>query len=172
MCDIRESREGDRTAIEQLYPAAFPTEDLIPLVRRLLADPGITLSLVATGDEQVIGHAILTRCALSDSSRRAALLGPVAVAPAAQRQGVGSALIEAGLRRLKDAGVGVVCVLGDPGYYGRFGFNPGCRISPPYDLPADWHDAWQCLALDHHGLPANAALLIPPPWDDAALWGP
>lgn len=172
MPDVRESRNSDRPAIEQLYPAAFPEEDLVPLVQRLLADPAIALSLVATSGDQVVGHAMLTTCRLSGSSRRAALLGPVAVAPAAQRQGIGSALIESGLERIEDAGIDVVCVLGDPAYYGRFGFEPGCRISPPYDLPAGWHDAWQCRALTDHGVPDSAALSVPPPWDDAALWRP
>ena len=172
MPEVRESRDSDRLAIERLYPAAFPEEDLVPLVQRLLANPAVALSLVATTGEQVVGHAMLTTCGLSGSSLRVALLGPVAVAPAAQRRGIGSALIENGLERIEDAGIDVVCVLGDPAYYDRFGFKPRCRISPPYDLPVDWQDAWQCRALGDHGVPDNAALSVPPPWDDATLWRP
>ena len=141
--EIRDSNAEDRAALESLYPQAFPDEDLLPLVRDLLNDLTVPVSLVATLDLQVAGHVIFTRCEVNSGGVSAALLGPLAVAPEYQRQGIGSALIRAGLRRLEQEDVALVCVLGDPAYYGRFGFHPEATLEPPYPLPVEWRDAWQ-----------------------------
>ena len=170
--EIRESTGSDIAELELLYPAAFPEEALLPLVRSLLADPATALSLVATIDGTIVGHAMLTRCRLTGSPLGAALLGPVAVAPGAQRHGIGSLLIETGLQRLRDARAEIVLVLGDPAYYQRFGFAPESRVSPPFRLPAEWADAWQCLALGERGPQEKVVLVVPPQWEDPALWGP
>ena len=127
--EIRESVAGDRAAIEALYPQAFPDEDLVPLVRALLAEGPAVLSLVAATGSGVAGHVLFTRCGLAGGTGAAALLAPLCVAPARQRQGIGSALARAGLRRLEDEGVGRVFVLGDPAYYGRLGFRPEGKVS-------------------------------------------
>ena len=170
--EIRESTELDLADLEDLYPAAFPDEDLLPLVRSLLCEPATALSLVATIDGAIVGHAMLTWCGLAGSALHATLLGPVAVAPEVQRQGIGSQLIETGLQRVKDAGADVVMVLGDPAYYHRFGFAPTARVSPPFQLPAEWHEAWQSLALGEHVVREPVALSVPEQWDDPALWLP
>ena len=69
-----------------------------------------------------------------------------ACAAADPRQGLGSALVRAGLEACRKAGYGIVLVLGDPGYYSRFGFLPasGARIEPPRP---EWAGAFQVLAL-------------------------
>ena len=103
--EIRESRRDDSAAIESLYPEAFPEEDLLPLVRSLLNDAVVAISLVGTIDTRIVGTAIFTKCGVLGYSADAALLGPLAVAPAWQRQGIGSAIVRAGLRRLEDANV-------------------------------------------------------------------
>ena len=169
---IRTSTPDDVNAIELLYPQAFPDEDLLPLVRDLLPDTTVVTSLVATRDSQLAGHGVFTECGVSESNTRAALLGPLAVAPEHQKQGVGSAIVRDGLRRMTEQGVAFVLVLGDPAYYGRFGFRPEASIEPPYPLPAEWKDAWQSIRLDDGAEACSGVLAVPPPWREAALWGP
>lgn len=166
---IREGSDDDAAAIARLYPAAFPEEDLLALVRALTHEtPGVT-SLVAFGASDLIAHAIFTPCRVDGARAALALLGPVAVTPAWQRQGVGRALIRDGLARLRAAGVARVCVLGDPAYYRALGFGPERSVDPPFPLPAGWEDAWQSLPLNQSAVAGR--LQVPPAWQDPALWG-
>jgi putative acetyltransferase len=169
--DIRldEAGPADDAALERLYPLAFPHEDLLPLLRRLRAGEAPTLSLVARSGSGVIGHILFTRCAVEESGEQIALLGPLCVDPAHQRRGVGGALIGEGLRRLSESDIAMVCVLGDPAYYGRFGFAKETRIVPPHALPADWAEAWRSRALRAGAMPGGR-LAPPPAWRDPALW--
>lgn len=155
-----------------MYPLAFPDEDLLPLVRDLLAEPNIVKSLVATVDNQVVGHVAFTACAVEGSDVNASLLAPLAVMPQWQRQGVGSALVNAGLRRLRDEGVVAVFVLGDPAYYSRLGFAPDGHVQPPYPLPAEWYSAWQSRYLGDTASAGTGKLAVPAQWLDPALWAP
>ena len=168
----RNSVQGDLAALESLYPEAFPDEDLVPLVRDLLHDSPNVLSLVAAVDSQIAGHVVFTHCGVSESDASAALLGPLAVAPAWQRQGIGSALVHTGLQRMEEARVDVVCVLGDPNYYGRLGFVPESSIEPPYPLPPEWGDAWQSLRTAASTTPISGRLLAPQQWMNPSLWAP
>lgn len=170
--EIRESRREDSAAIESLYPEAFPEEDLLPLVRDLLNDTVDALSLVGTIDTRIVGHAIFTKCGVVGNNVDAALLGPLAVAPACQRQGIGSALVRAGFRRLEDADVNLVYVLGDPAYYGRFGFLAESLVEPPFPLPAEWEGAWQSRSLGEVTTLCAGKLSVPPQWDQPVLWAP
>ena len=142
---IRDSGKDDGPALARLYPAAFPDEDLAPLVNDLLAETGGVLSLVADIEGEIVGHIAFTHCALEQTMASLALLGPLAIAPDVQRQGIGSALIRAGFERLKDNKTAAVLVLGDPAYYSHFGFQSEEKITPPYPLPKEWRVAWQSL---------------------------
>ena len=104
MTQIRESTLGDLDAIEALYPQAFPDEDLVPLVRDLLAEKSATLSLIATQDRSLLGHVLFTLGNVAGRTDALALLGPLAVSPSHQRRGIGSALVRDGLRRLERDG--------------------------------------------------------------------
>lgn len=169
---IRESVPADARAIESLYPLAFPDENLLPLVRKLLLDPMGTLSLVAVVGSEIAGNVIFTPCSLDDGKTRAALLAPLAVAPDHQRQGTGSALVRAGLERLREDGIQAVYVLGDPAYYGRLGFSPERSVSAPYPIRPEWADAWQSQRLDEAAGPLSGALQVGDAWLDPALWLP
>lgn len=168
--EIRKSRSGDLAAIEALYPEAFPDEDLLPLVRDLLSDAAVATSLVGVINEQVAGHVIFTRCGVAGSSINVALLGPLAVAPKWQRQGIGSAIVRAGLRLLEDTDMSVVCVLGDPAYYKRFEFMPESLIEPPYRLPAEWDGAWRSRSVGDQSISCSGRLTVPQQWLQPTLW--
>ena len=171
----RAASPQDRRHLLAITRAAFPEEDLRPIVESLLGRDDVTC-LVAGPPGDPVAYAFFTDCeivpeeggASEASERRAALLGPLAVAPHHQRQGIGAALVREGLRRLAATGAPTVLVLGDPGYYGRFGFAP-TTIRPPYDLPLGWEPAWQALAFEGRSVP-DGALRVPEPWQDAALW--
>jgi len=169
---IRESKPDDSAAIESLYPEAFPDENLLPLVRDLLNDTVVAMSLVGTIDTRIVGHVIFTRCGGVGDSVSASLLGPLAVTPAWQRKGIGSAIVHAGLRWLKDLDVNLVLVLGDPAYYGRLGFLPESDVEPPFLLPPEWDGAWQSQYLGQPTAPCAGKLSVPPQWLQPGLWAP
>lgn len=170
--EIRESAPDDIEAIEALYPRGFPEEDLLPVVRDLLAAPWATLSLVGTIESTIVGHVIFTDCRVAGRDDHAALLGPLVVEPAWQRRGIGAAIIRAGMSRAKDSGVSQIFVLGDPAYYGRFGFRPERLVAPPYELPPEWARAWQSLSLTASAKALSGKLLLPRPWLRPELWAP
>ena len=170
--DIRESQPNDLALLETLYPAAFPEEDLLPLVRELHGKEPQAFALVAVADGVLLGHVVFTICGFAGSDEKLALLGPLAVAPARQRQGLGKALVQAGLKRLEESGTRRVYVLGDPGYYGRFGFAADHRVAPPYPLPKEWREAWQSLGLQGDASSLTGELQVPQSWRQPALWGP
>ena len=169
---LRDSCPDDWADLASLYPQACPEEDLLPLVQALLEQvPGV-LSLVGILDAGVIGHGLFTPCGVIGHSGKAALLGPLVIAPGYQRQGVGNALVQAGLQRLAALGVRQIFVLGDSAYYRRFGFRPETPVAPPYPLPADLTGAWQSLSLGDAAPLGPGSLALPDPWLQPALWAP
>lgn len=161
---------ADLPAAETLLRAAFPSEDLVPLVRALLEPPASAFALVAPGAAGLDGIVLFTRCAV-EGGGSAALLGPLAVATPARRRGLGAGLVRAGLARAEAEGAGIALVLGDPDYYSRFGFAAPAPVAPPYPLPSAWAEAWRGLPLGPG--PAPAGRLRPPaPWLRPELWAP
>jgi len=169
---IRPTTPADVPALEALYAAAFPDEDLVPLVRALMAEPDGVISLVAEESGAVAGHLAFTMCDVEGQDVRAALLGPLCAAPDRQGRGIGSTLVKAGFERLRAGGVTTVLVLGDPAYYGRFGFAAGHAIDAPYDLPPDYVAGWQALSIDAGKTLPQGRLTVPPVWQLEALWLP
>jgi putative acetyltransferase len=170
---LRVAGKDDTDALRDLYPRAFPTEDLLPLLDDLLAGSWAVLSLVLVSDSGVCGHIAFTLCAPdADGRPQAALLAPLAVAPERQRQGLGTRLVRAGLNQLQVSGIRQVFVLGDPGYYGRFGFLPDRSIMPPYPMPPAYAEAWQSLLLPEAAPLPPGPLPLPQVWMQPALWLP
>ena len=170
--NIREGVLSDFAEIEPLYADAFPNEQLRPLVRALLQDTPSVLSLVAIAGSVLIGHIVFTRCSMAGGSDGVALLGPLAVAPTWQKRGVGSALVRAGLDRLRSADLDRVFVLGDPAYYSRFGFEAERSVVPPFRLPEEWRAAWQSISLRSTASRLQGTLSVPPAWNEPTLWAP
>jgi putative acetyltransferase len=92
------------------------------IIAALRAAKALTISLVAEADGQVIGHIAFSPLTISDGTPNWYGLGPVSVLPQYQRQGIGKALIQEGLSRLKRMNAQGCCLVGHPGYYRKFGF--------------------------------------------------
>jgi putative acetyltransferase len=170
--EIRKSVPTDFCGVESLYKEAFPDEDLLPLVRELVPDDTATLSIVTEIDSKIVGHVIFTMCGVKEKPVNAALLGPLAVSPAWQRRGIGSALVRAGLRQLKLNDIQLVCVLGDPAFYRRLGFVSENRVLPPFRLPPEYDGAWQSLNIGNESELPTGELSLPVQWLRRSLWAP
>jgi len=117
---IRDEEPGELPAIRGVVEAAFGQRQEADLVDRLRADGDGVLSLVAVDGGKVVGHVLFSEMT---APFRALALAPVSVVPERQRSGIGSRLIRAGLSRAEEDGWVGVFVLGEPDYYGRFGFD-------------------------------------------------
>ena len=128
--NIRTETESDIQAIHHVEVAAFGREDEAVLVDQLRENGGITLSLVAEQEGEIVGHVLFSPVTVEREQRgfTALALGPVAVLPERQNQGIGSALIRAGLEQCRVKGQPLVFVLGSPDYYPRFGFQPAVPL--------------------------------------------
>lgn len=126
---IRPETAGDIAAISGVIRQAFGSHNEAcaeaDLVDRLRRDGDLVLSLVAEQDGELVGHVGFSRLwVVQDAHRIPGIsLAPLAVLPDRQRKGAGRALVEAGHARLREAGETIGFVLGDPDYYGRFGFS-------------------------------------------------
>jgi len=138
---IREERPEDIAAIRLVNDSAFGQPQEGQLVEALRKSSGVLLSLVAIKDRRVVGHILYSPVSIESGAKEVigAGLGPMAVLPEFQRQGVGSKLVEAGNRRLREAGMPFIVVVGHPSYYPRFGFEPASRhgIRCEWEVPAD-----------------------------------
>jgi putative acetyltransferase len=134
--EIRPEAPDDAAAIRAVHEAAFGRPDEARLLEALRARQPEYLGLVAAQDGGVVGHVAFTPATLHcyGAVFRIVALGPVAVTPARQRQGVGSALVRDGLAACARRGPDVVVVLGPPAFYRRFGFVP----ARPLGLMAEW----------------------------------
>jgi putative acetyltransferase len=125
---IRSENKCDIEAISAVTKAAFKnvaishkTEHFI--VNALREANALTVSLVAELDGKIVGHIAFSPVAISDGSKEWYGLGPISVLPDYQRKGIGKALMKEGLSLIKSFGA-IGCVLvGDPNYYGQFGFK-------------------------------------------------
>ncbi len=97
------------------------------------------ISLVAVEGTTIVGHILFTPVSLESPARapRSLGLGPMAVSPELQRQGIGSRLVEAGLEACRSLGYEAVVVIGHPEFYPRFGFRPGNAfgLRSQFDVP-------------------------------------
>jgi predicted N-acetyltransferase YhbS len=123
MTDIRTEILSDVPSRERLLDACFGLARFRKTCQRLRSGrlPAEGLSLVAIREGQLVGTVRLWHVAAGDWP--ALMLGPIAVDPALQGEGLGSRLMETALSRAGDLGHGAVILVGDPAYYARFGFS-------------------------------------------------
>lgn len=148
MVQIRDAFASDADAIEAVTLAAFRhaahTSHTEHLIVRALRDSGqMTVSLVAEDDGVVIGHVAVSPVTVTGNSAGWHGLGPVAVLPAYQGRSVGTRLTHDALARLRASGAAGCVVLGEPGYYQRFGF-----AASPLVLPGAAPHYFQALSFD------------------------
>jgi putative acetyltransferase len=138
---IRPAEARDRNEIFALEEAAFGQDGEAKLVDALVADGDAVLELVATHEAEIVGHILFSRLKIETASGTvdAVALAPVAVQPNRQKSKVGSTLIERGHHLLQEGGETLSVVLGDPAYYGRFGYS--------HDRAAAFDSDYQCDAL-------------------------
>ncbi len=154
---IRSEQAGDHAAIAEVNREAFGQEGEPRLVAALRDSEGFdpSLSVVALRECAVVGHILFTPIDIVEAKAnvpaRAIALAPMAVLPAFQRQGIGSALVRAGLEVCGLAGYRMVVVLGHAEYYPRFGFTLACEcgVRAPFDVP---DEAFMVLGLVDGGL--------------------
>ncbi|MEC9369270.1 MAG: N-acetyltransferase [Pseudomonadota bacterium] len=121
---IRAEAQGDRKAVDAMLRAAFGGDGESRLVERLRKGDDLIVSLVADSAGDVVGHIALSRALVSgDSDLEIAWLAPLAVRPDRQGEGIGSSLVYAGMDVCLGLGLTHAVVVGDPDYYGRFGFS-------------------------------------------------
>ena len=125
---IRSETNADVSAINEVTIAAFKTLEISNqteqfIIKALRAANALTISLVAELDGRIVGHIAFSPVTISDGTKNWYGLGPVSVLPEFQRQGIGKALIQEGLSRLKDMNARGCCLVGHPDYYRKFGFK-------------------------------------------------
>jgi putative acetyltransferase len=137
---IRLERPADIAAIRAVNRAAFETSLEADLVDALRERAQPIISLVADAAGSIVGHILFSPVTLSGHAALKIMgLAPMAVRPARQRRGIGSALVRAGLERCRQLGCSAVVVLGHAEYYPRFDFVPASHfgIGCEYDVPDD-----------------------------------
>ena len=133
---VRPETGADHAAVRSVNEEAFERRDEADLVERLRSDRNLMLSCVAYA-ERVVGHIAFSRLHMDGATVRASALAPMAVRPSHQRRGVGTRLVHDALEQLAVMGEDIVLVLGEPAFYGRFGFRreATARLKTSYDGP-------------------------------------
>ncbi len=128
---IRNETRSDIKAISEITKAAFEALAVSNQTEQFIIDAlrdanVLTISMVAVSGKRVVGHLAFSPVTISDGSPDWYGLGPISVLPELQKQGIGKSMMQEGLARLKSLGAKGCILVGDPGYYERFGFR-----SPP-----------------------------------------
>lgn len=122
------------TAFHDMVYSSHTEQFIVNALRR---SGQLAVSLVAVDGEEIVGHVAVSPVALSSGADGWYVLGPISVWPARQRQGIGSQLMYAALESLRQQGAAGCVVVGDPAYYGRFGFRGHAALSMP-GIPSEY----------------------------------
>ena len=139
---IRAEEKKDWASVHAVNASAFeaPAEaDLVDTLRDQ-AQPVVSLVAAEEEDGAIVGHIMFSPVTLPGFPELKIMgLGPMAVIPGYQGQGIGSALVRAGLKQCRQIGFGALVVLGHQEYYPRFGFTPSAQsgIGCEYDVPEE-----------------------------------
>lgn len=164
MINVRAETTADAAAIAQVHTLAFgqPNEAQLVAAIRQSEQYVPELSLVAEQAGGIVGHILFSQVSLVGEQTRSILcLAPLAVHPDWQRQGIGTALTEAGLAIADTLMAPLVVVLGHPAYYPRFGFEPSAAwgIQQPFSVP---EDASMIKRLSHYSDAYRGTIHYPP----------
>jgi putative acetyltransferase len=153
---LRTETPADLPAIEAVTAAAFlnaphtsHTEQHI--VNALRRAGQLTLSLIAEAQGTVVGHIAISPVSISDRTPDWFGIGPISVLPQYQRRGIGSQLMREALGVLRQRGARGCVVVGEPGYYGRFGFEANASLVLP-GVPPEYFQAMSFHASNDEGI--------------------
>ncbi len=149
MFKVRIETEEDIPAVYELNRQTFNQVKEAELVNALRKNCKDILSIVGTLDDRVVGHILFSPVVINKKKKKVAGmgLGPMAVMPDVQKQGIGTMLISAGIKILKEKKCPFIVVLGHPGYYPRFGFEKASK----HNVKSQWdvtEEAFMVLVLD------------------------
>ncbi len=151
---IRAERAKDQASVHRVNLSTFDTPAEAELVDAFRQQAQPFISLVAENTREIVGHIMFSPVTLSTDPELPMMgLAPMAVAPKHQCQGIGSALVCAGLERCKEMAFSAVVVLGHPQYYPRFGFSRAARfgLRCEYDVPEEVFMAMELESGSHDG---------------------
>jgi putative acetyltransferase len=151
----RPEHARDVAAIRGVLEAAFPTPAEARLVDALRLNGRLSLSIVASDGAGVVGHVAFSPVQVGEASGLG--LAPMAVLPEHQSRGVGALLVREGLATCAAQRHGFVVVLGEPEYYGRFGFERASARGLDNEYGAD--EAFMVLEVVPGSLPAQGGLV-------------
>lgn len=141
MLSLKSETGDDRASIREVVTMAFGRTSEAELVEAIRNSPNFLpeLSLVAGENGEVLGHILFSSIVIESQGQTvpALALAPLAVTPTRQRQGIGSQLVEIGLRQCRELEHSIAVVLGYPGYYKRFGFQTASSfgVDAPFPVP-------------------------------------
>jgi putative acetyltransferase len=162
---LRPETAADAAGIRDVNAAAFGGPAEADLVDRLREGGFVLVSLVAVDGGSIVGHVLFSRLRIEAgrTTMAAVALAPLAVLPAYQQQGIGSALVREGLARCRHEGESVVVVVGHPAFYPRFGFSQALatRLESQYA-----GESFMALELKPSALAGiSGAVVYPAPFD-------
>ncbi|KAA3598341.1 MAG: N-acetyltransferase [Calditrichaeota bacterium] len=152
---IRTENKNDYLGVYEVHKFAFEQTNESELVENLRMTNEFVpeLSILVENESKIVGHILFfpIQVKSNESSFESLALAPLAVLPKFQKQGIGKKLVFEGLKRAKNLGFKSVIVLGDPIYYGKFGFEPSVKwqILSPYKVSAEY---FMALELENRSL--------------------
>jgi putative acetyltransferase len=161
---IRPEASADHEAVRHGNRLAFGPDEEARLVEALRDGGYARLSLVAERAGRVVGHILFSDLSINTASSQvpALALAPMAVLPAFQKQGIGSALVRRGLDECRRQGHQIV-VLGHPHFYPRFGFS--AKLTAALASPVPGGESFMALELAGGALDGvNGRVEYPPPF--------
>ncbi|GIU40070.1 N-acetyltransferase [Shewanella sairae] len=142
---IRKEQATDIQAIDAVTVAAFldapHTDHTEQFIVKALRKAGVlSISLVAEGGDAIVGHVAISPVTITDGAEHWYGLGPISVLPTEQGKGIGKALMQAAIEELNALNAAGCVVLGEPSYYGRFGFKATAELVLA-GVPAEYFQA-------------------------------
>jgi len=156
---LRDEQPGDRAPVRALNERAFGQPAEADLVEALHQAGAVVAALVCEVAGEIVGHLLFSEVEIQRAGgKRLVGLGPMAVEPSMQRQGIGSRLVREGLARCAGLGFDGVVLVGHPEYYPRFGFVPARELGLrcEYDVPPE---VFMALALPGRSLAGASGLV-------------